>query len=232
MAFLRISLRVGVASAFVATLLYPASSSAAETPNSGAYVDAGIATTGSRLEFTVNPAGTRIERGAVLKTGFPCAPKTVVTSKGAPIIDGAFSYLGPVERTSGKQGGTLRWSGAWTSGQDVDGTLRLKKGACKSERTPFAAMAQLPIFLGLQYTQNGCCAVTLTWPVVSGAAYYYVMRAPASGGPYAYGAYSTDTSEPDDPPAAGSWYWIVRAFDPSGEAVANSNEVGPVTLGD
>src|SRR3954466_12718681 len=110
MGLLMIGLRSGIALALVAALFFPAWSYAAESPNPGAYLDPTIPG-GSRLEFTVDAAGTRIERGAVLTGGFACAHKTIVTSKRASIIEGAFSYLGPVERRSGKPAGTLRWSG-------------------------------------------------------------------------------------------------------------------------
>lgn len=71
------------------------------TPQGGAYDHNG---TPSALKFTVNGAGTRITSGAKVQGGFPCAPKTLITTEKIDIVDGSFSYKGPVVRKSGQPG--------------------------------------------------------------------------------------------------------------------------------
>ncbi len=77
------------------------------TPHGGPYGDHDGGGVDSALEFEVNAAGTRIPPGSKLRAGFPCAPRTVFTTRGAPIADGSLSYEGPVERRSGRPAGML-----------------------------------------------------------------------------------------------------------------------------
>lgn len=160
---------------FVAVLLGgPPAFAQAITPYGGAYDHNG---TRGALEFTVNGTGTRIVSGAKIKGGFPCAPKSLFTSERIVIVDGGFSYKGSVVRKSGRPGGTLRWSGMWSSRYDVDGTLRLRKGDCRSGARPFASMAVLPTSVGLTSTSTpGSGQITLDWPKQQAATSYNVLR--------------------------------------------------------
>ena len=152
--------------------------------------------------------------------GAPFKVTTAMTDESVSGSDG--NQYGDYNGLNGHAGNFFPvWTDRRNNAKEEVWTAKVSETPCTAPDAP----------TGLTAVANGVGRIDLMWSAVAAATEYHVLRGSASGGPYSQIAVvpSPTTSYSDTGLAAGTYYYVVRAY--AGCESANSNEASATAIG-